>query len=697
MIDELRKLAVEDMFDLDAAVELKNLAREIAEHDRAYHRDDAPKISDAEYDVLRRRNDAIEARFPHLARPDSPSKKVGAAPATGYEKVTHAKPMLSLGDVFSEQEVAEFLAKIRRFLKLGEDAAVELVAEPKIDGVSVSLRYEGGVFVQGATRGDSVTGENITKNLRTISDIPKQIFGSDVPSILEVRGEVYMRRDALAALNVRQQANGGNVFANPRNAAAGSLRQLDTSITAQRPLSMFAYAWGETSATIAPTQWMFLQRLKEWGFETNPNVRLCHSLEEILACYAQIERVRGDLPYDIDGLVYKVNSVELQERLAFVSRSPRWAIAHKFSAEQVMTKLWEINVQVGRTGSLTPVAELEPVAVGGVLVSRATLHNEDYITEKDIRVGDTVLIQRAGDVIPQVVEVVADERTSDSRPYDFPDTCPDCGSQAVRKEGEAKRRCTGGLVCPAQAIERLKHFVSRNAFDIEGLGGKHMKTFYHRELVRSPADIFWLNRRAARIFELEGWGEKSIANLLNAIDLRRKISLERFIYALGIPQVGQATARLMAKHYLEVGNLLKEMQVATVPGSQAQAELVDFMELDGIGPAVVGEIRDFFSEPFNFNAVRDLVNLLDIQEFIPPDETSSPIAGKTVVFTGGLETMSRGEAKAKAEALGAKVAGSVSKKTDYVVEGADAGSKARKARELGLSVLTENEWLALIA
>ncbi|MBT3359383.1 MAG: NAD-dependent DNA ligase LigA [Rhodospirillales bacterium] len=688
MTDDLRKLAVEDMFELDAAVELKNLAREIAGHDRAYHRNDAPEITDAEYDALRRRNDAIEVRFPRLVRADSPSKKVGAAPATGFEKVAHAKPMLSLGNAFSPDEVGEFLAKIRRFLNLAEDATVEMVAEPKIDGLSVSLRYENGVFVQGATRGDGATGENITENLRTVADIPKHISGADVPDILEVRGEVYMRRDDFAALNERQASQGGKMFANPRNAAAGSLRQLDMAVTARRPLSMFAYAWGEVSVLSVGTQSNFLEKLKNWEFRTNPHTRVCRSLEEILSHYAFIDGGRAGLPYDIDGMVYKVDRIDLQERLGFVSRAPRWAIAHKFSAEKASTRLREITVQVGRTGKLTPVANLEPVTVGGVVVSRATLHNEDYIAEKDIREGDTVIIQRAGDVIPQVVEVVKHKEGGEK--YKFRKECPECGSDAVRPEGEAAWRCTGGLVCGAQVVERLKHFVSRNAFDIEGLGGKHIEAFRDAGLIETVADIFRLPERADEIGKMEGWGEQSVENLVNAINDRRSIPLERFIYALGIPQVGQATGRLLAKQYVSIERWREAMGQAADTESDAYEDLIN---IDGIGKTMAADILAFFAEAHNV-AVLDALGRPG--DFIPPDETSSPIAGKTVVFTGTLETMSRGEAKAKAESLGAKVAGSVSKKTDYVVEGADAGSKARKARELGLEVLTEEAWLKLI-
>ena len=690
--DPLRATAVENLTELDAHVELKNLADEIAEHDRRYHRDDDPAIADAEYDALRQRNTAIEQRFPHLERSDSPSKSVGATVAQGFRKVTHAVPMLSLGNAFEDEDVQEFLTRIRRFLSLDEDEPVEIVAEPKIDGLSVSLRYEKGKFVRGATRGDGTTGEDITANLRTLDGVPKEISG-EVPDVLEVRGEVYMRKDDFAALNQRQQENGAKVFANPRNAAAGSLRQLDTAVTAARPLSLFAYAWGEISAPLAETHAGFIERLKGWGFPVNPETRLCASIEEILEHYTRINEGRAGLPYDIDGMVYKVNRLDWQERLGFVSRAPRWAIAHKFPAEKVQTMLKAISIQVGRTGSLTPVADLEPVTVGGVVVSRATLHNEDEIARKDVRVGDTVIVQRAGDVIPQVVETIMDKRPADSRPYVFPETCPECDSHAVREEGEAARRCTGGLICPAQAVERLKHFVSRNAFDIEGLGGKHIEAFWTDGLIKTPADIFRLDGHREAIAEREGWGGKSADNLVAALDDKKTIPLDRFIYALGIRQIGTATARLLAKQYGSLGGWMEAMDQAQDRESESYQDLTN---IDGIGPSMAEDLLAFFEEPHNRDVLADLAALLTVEDFVAPDTGSSPVAGKTVVFTGTLETMSRGEAKARAEALGAKVAGSVSKKTDYVVAGPGAGSKAKKAEELGVTTLSEEDWLALV-
>jgi DNA ligase (NAD+) len=688
----VKDIPVDDLTPLEAAAELKRLAREIATHDRAYHTDDAPVIPDAEYDLLRIRNISVEMRFPHLVRADSPSKRVGGAVASGFTKVVHARPMLSLGNAFNADEVREFDARVRRFLGLGEDEAVELVAEPKIDGLSVTLRFDSGSFVQGATRGDGTEGEDITANLRTIADLPTAI-GGNVPHVLEVRGEVYMTKDDFADLNARQTVAGNKVFANPRNAAAGSLRQLDPAVTRTRPLRLFAYAWGEVDGPLGETHWGFLQRLAAWGFPVNPAARQCAGVDAALALHGEIGEERHALPYDIDGMVYKVDRLDWQERLGQGSRAPRWAIAHKFPAEKVRTVLHRISIQVGRTGALTPVAELEPVTVGGVVVSRATLHNEGEIIRKDVRESDTVVVQRAGDVIPQVVEVVPDKRPTDSVPYPFPDTCPECGSHARREEGEAARRCTGGLVCPAQAVERLKHFVSRNAFDIEGLGAKHIEAFRADGLITTPADIFRLAERADDIQGREGWGEQSLTNLLAAIEERRAIPLERFIFALGIRQVGQATARLLAKQYGSLAGWREAMDAAADPDSDAYRDLVN---IDGIGPAVADDLMAFVAEKHNRDVLDDLGKQLAVEDFVAPDDASSPLAGKTVVFTGTLERMSRGEAKARAEALGAKVAGSVSKKTDYVVSGADAGSKARKARELGLQVLDEAEWFQLI-
>ncbi len=688
-----RETPVEQLTVEQAARELRALAQEIAEHDRAYHGRDAPTISDAEYDALRRRNTEIEDRFPHLARRDSPSERVGAGPAEGFAKVSHALPMLSLDNAFDSGDVREFLARVRRFLGLSPETTVEIVAEPKIDGLSVSLRYEEGEFVQGATRGDGATGENITQNLKTLSELPKTIGDGDIPGVLEVRGEVYMTRDDFAALNRSQAEQGLKVFANPRNAAAGSLRQLDPSITARRPLRMFVYSWGELSEPVAETHWEFLDRIGGWGFPTNPLSRRLTEVDEILEFHGDCEARRATLPYDIDGMVYKVNRVDWQRRLGMVSRAPRWAVAHKFSAEKAQTLLREITVQVGRTGALTPVANLEPVTVGGVVVSRATLHNEDEIVRKDVREGDTVILQRAGDVIPQILAVVPEKRPLDSKPFVFPDHCPECGSVASREAGEVARRCTGGLICPAQVVERLKHFVSRDAFDIEGLGGKHIEAFWRDGLVHGPADIFRLPAKAADIAQREGWGETSAGNLVTAIQERQTIPLERFIYALGIRQVGQATARTLARHYGSLVGWRGAMMEALDAETDAYRDLVN---IDGIGPSVAADMTSFFSESHNREALDDLQSFLTVEDAAQPEDGGSPISGKTLVFTGSLEEMTRGEAKARAEALGAKVAGSVSRKTDLVVVGADAGSKARKARELGVQTLTEAEWLDLI-
>ena len=683
-----------NLTEMEAAAELERLAAEIAAHDKAYHADDAPVIPDAEYDALRRLNDAIEARFPDLVRDDSPSRQVGAAPAGGFAKVTHARPMLSLGNVFSEEELRDFVDGLRRFLKeLRDDPAIaiEFVAEPKIDGLSISLRYENGRFVTGVTRGDGAVGEDVTENLRTLDEIPKTL--EDAPEILEVRGEIYMTRPDFLEMNKRQEAAGDKVFANPRNAAAGSLRQLDSAITAARPLKLFAYAWGELSEPVGETQWDFLAALKKWGFPVNPLARVCGSVEEILENYEKLSAARAGLDYDIDGIVYKVNRLDWQERLGMVSRAPRWAAAHKFPAEKAETVLNGITIQVGRTGTLTPVAELEPITVGGVVVSRATLHNEDEIRRKDIRIGDTVVIQRAGDVIPQVVEVVTAKRSKESTAFEFPDVCPECGSHAVRPEGEAARRCTGGLVCPAQALERMKHFVSRDAFDIEGLGAKHIEAFMADHILKTPADIFRLGGHRDDIAGREGWGDRSADNLIAAIGDRRAIDLDRLIYALGIPQVGSATARLLAKQYGALDDWRDAMGAAENRESEAYAELTD---IDGIGPSVAEDILEFFGEAHNRAVLDDLGELLDVQNFEAPDTIGSPIAGKTVVFTGTLETVTRSEAKVRAESLGAKVAGSVSTKTDYVVAGPGAGSKAKKAADLGIATLTEDEWLKLI-
>ena len=668
------------------------LAGEIRAHNAAYYQEDAPTVSDAEYDALFAQLVALEDAFPDLRTEDSPTRTVGAAPAQGFAKVRHTVPMLSLGNAFDDEDVGEFLARIRRFLNMGEDEPLEIVGEPKIDGLSVSLRYERGVFVRGATRGDGSEGEDITANLRTIDDIPNEISGN-VPDVLEVRGEVYLPKSAFRALNAAQEAAGAKVFANPRNAAAGSLRQLDSTVTASRPLRMFAYSWGELSADIAETQWGFLETIATWGFQTNPISRLCASLDDILTLYRDIGEQRAALDYDIDGVVYKVNRLDLQNRLGFVSRAPRWAIAHKFPAEQATTILKGIDIQVGRTGSLTPVARLEPVTVGGVVVSNATLHNEDEIRRKDVRVGDTVVVQRAGDVIPQVVRVVEDKRPAGSKPYEFPVTCPVCGSEAVRDEDEAVRRCTGGLICSAQVVERLKHFVSRNAFDIKRLGAKHIVAFHADGLIDGPADIFRLEDRKDELLEREGWGAQSVENLLAAIRERRTIGFDRFIYALGIRQVGQATARLLARNYGTLDAWRNAMSEAQDRESQAYQDLLD---IDGIGESVANDILAFLHEDHNRTVLDNLDSLLEIEP-LAAVANDSPVAGKTVVFTGTLEKMTRSEAKARAEALGAKVSGSVSAKTDLVVAGPGAGSKAKKAAELGVETIDEDAWLELIS
>ena len=675
----------------EAASELERLAREIAYHDEHYHSRDAAEVSDAEYDALRRRNDAIEARFPDLVRDDSPSHRVGAAPSAGFAKVAHAAPMLSLGNAFDAGDVIDFYARVRRFLGLDVDEPVEVVAEPKIDGLSISLRYQDGRFVLGATRGDGAVGENVTRNLMTMEDAPDRLSGN-VPPVLEVRGEVYMRHQDFFALNRGREEAGEAPFANPRNAAAGSLRQLDAEVTAGRPLRLFAYGLGEYSGEVGETHWSYLGNLEAWGFQVNPMAKLCRTPEEAIALYDRISSGRADLDHDIDGVVYKVNRFDWQRRLGNVSRAPRWAVAHKFPAERAETVLEAITIQVGRTGALTPVANLRPVTVGGVVVSRATLHNEDEIARKGVREGDTVVIQRAGDVIPQVVAVVEAKRPASAQTFVFPDRCPECGSLALREEGEAVRLCTGGLVCPAQAVERLKHFVSRDAFDMEGLGTKHIETFWREKLIARPGDIFRLGDHRTALVDREGWAERSVANLLAAIEERRAIPFERLVYALGIPQVGQATARLIARQYQTLPAWRDAMVAARDREGEAYRELTD---IDGIGPSVAADIVDFFREAHNRNVVEDLEIQLEISA---PEAvaTASVVSGKTVVFTGTLETMTRAEAKARAESLGVKVVGSVSRKTDYVVVGSDAGSKARKAEELGVATLSEQDWRELI-
>ena len=687
----------------EAAAELERLAREIAHHDALYYREDQPEISDAEYDALRERNAAIEGRFPHLIREDSPSARVGAAPVEVFGKVMHRVPMLSLGNVFDDEGVRDFLERIRRFLGLDTIEGLTFTAEPKIDGLSITLRYEKGRLTQGATRGDGYQGENVTANVRTIADIPKTIRAKTFPDPFEVRGEIYMSRAAFQRLNEGQAERGERTFANPRNAAAGSLRQLDSAITASRPLQFFAYGWGEAPKLPADTQWGVYQALLGWGFPVNPLMRLTQSVEEMLETYRDIESGRAGLDYDIDGVVYKLDRLDLQQRLGFVSRSPRYAVAHKFPAEKATTLLRDIEIQVGRTGALTPVAKLEPVTVGGVVVQNATLHNEDEIARKDVRIGDTVIVQRAGDVIPQILGVVDAKRPKGTKRFSFPTVCPACGSHAVREvnpvsgKEDAVRRCTGGLICPAQRVERLKHFVSRNAFDIEGLGEKHIKAFYNDGLIQSPQDIFTVaerdRRSGTKLDAREGWGETSAAKLFAAIEARRAVRLDRFIYALGIPHVGEITGRLLARAYGSVEAFRDAMLTAARDrASEAYAELDN---IEGIGPTVAEAIADFFAEPHNVEVVDELLRQVRPEPLEAIDH-ASPISGKTVVFTGTLEKMTRPEAKARAERLGAKVAGSVSKKTDYVVAGPGAGSKLKDAERLGLKVLTEDEWLALI-
>ncbi len=782
--------SVIELSEAAAKRELKRLATEIHRHDVLYHQQDEPEISDADYDALRRRNSEIEARFPDLVRKDSPTERVGVEAADGFGKVKHRVAMLSLGNAFEDDDVVEFSTRIRKFLGLDQQTELAFTAEPKIDGVSISLTYEEGEFVQAATRGDGQVGEDVTRNVETIADVPKKLDGKDWPKRIDIRGEIYIGREDFANLNAEQAEKNQKVFANPRNAAAGSLRQLDPTITAARPLRMFAYAWGDADTLPGDRQKAVLEAFGRWGFQVNPLTRLCATTDEMLRHYQEIFETRAELDYDIDGVVYKVNRLDYQERLGFVSRSPRWAVAHKFPAEQAMTVLRDIEIQVGRTGALTPVAKLEPVTVGGVVVSNATLHNEDEIVRKDIRIDDTVVVQRAGDVIPQVVRSLAEKRSKSSKPFVFPVLCPACGSHAEREVDEKTgdvdvvRRCTGGLICPAQAKERLKHFVSRNAFDIEGLGDKQIDAFYDDGRIKKPADIFTFAKRDAgmqnRLQDEKGFGEKSATNLFSAIEERRTISFDRFLYALGIRHIGETTARDLAKTYVSWDKFVEAIEAATaaapgpayvrmlgIPGvgektaqnairkivsekdrllsddlltpspladrlvalkiapkKAAQALASAFEEdakalvetslmateqfpgeaygeianQDGIGRVVTRALIDFFGEPHNREVLTDLRAEVVIEDMeVPSEQVGGAVAGKTVVFTGSLQTMTRSEAKAQAERLGAKVAGSVSKKTDYVVAGAEAGSKLEKAQSLGVKVLTEDEWKALAA
>jgi DNA ligase (NAD+) len=682
----------DDLTPIEAAAEMAALAKEIARHDVLYHQKDAPEISDAAYDELRKRYRILREQYPHLAPKDDPEKRVGSAPAAAFSKVTHAVPMLSLNNAFSDEDVEDFTGRIRRFLQLPENEKLAFVAEPKIDGLSASLRYEKGLLTVAATRGDGSTGENITANVRTIKSVPQQLH-KPCPDVVEVRGEIVLNRDDFVKLNEAREKEGEAVFANPRNAAAGSVRQLDHNITASRPLRFFAYAIGEISEELPETQDGIRKQIKHWGFTLSEPSRLCETTSEILAYYRETDAKRHTLPFDIDGVVYKLNRLDWQERLGFVSRAPRWAIAHKFAAEQTETHLKKIIIQVGRTGVLTPVADLEPVTVGGVVVSRATLHNEDEIARKDVREGDVVRLQRAGDVIPQVTGVDLKQRPKNAKPFKFPDHCPECGSLAVREEGMIARRCTGGLICPAQAVERLRHFTSRLAFNIEGLGDQRILELWQDKLIHSPADIFRLHRHRKALEEREGWGEKSATKLLDAIDARRTIPLDRFIYSLGIRQVGEATAKLLARHYRSYQNWLTSMLDARKENSDAWRELDS---IEQIGPLVARDIVDFFIEAHNRKVLDDLAKELTITDHKAAATGSSPLAGKTIVFTGTLAGMGRAEAKANAESMGANVAGSVSAKTDFVVVGEDAGSKAKKAYELGVTILSEADWLKMV-
>ncbi len=700
-------IAIDALTQDQAALELADLGERLLQANRDYHTDDAPKLSDAGFDAMKRRLQAIEARFPHLKHENSPSDQVGASPADGFGKVHHAQRMLSLGNAFSDSDIYDFDDRLRKFLGLTSDDPLSYTAEPKIDGLSLSVRYENGALVQAATRGDGAIGENVTENARTIADIPHKISGA--PAVLEVRGEVYMSSEDFAALNTRQACAGAKTFANPRNAAAGSLRQLDPTITQQRPLRFFAYAWGEISAPFASTQFGAIETLKTYGFQTNPLTKICRSPDDMIAQYRDIEAKRANLGYDIDGVVYKVDDLDLQRRLGFRSTTPRWAIAHKFPAELAWTKLTDIEIQVGRTGALSPVARLLPVTVGGVVVSNATLHNEDYIAGRDgngaeirggrdIRIGDWVQIYRAGDVIPKLKDVDVSRRDGTQKAFIFPETCPECGSAAIREDGDAVRRCTGGLICPAQAVERLKHFVSRGAFDIEGLGAKQIEQFYHDGWIKTPADIFTLKTRYGQglqqLQNRDGWGPKSAQKLFQAIDAKRDIPFRKILFGLGIRHVGDASAGLIAGHFgtwQALETALATAEIGTGPAWD------DLLGIDGVGAVMATSLIAAFQNSAERASIDRLIAQLRVQDAVVATAGNSPVAGKTVVFTGTLARMSRAEAKARAEALGAKVAGSVSVKTDILIAGPGAGSKAAKAVSLGVLTIDEDAWLDMIA
>lgn len=687
---------IKNITEIEAAQQLEFLAKEIEKADVAYYQNDEPYLDDAAYDKLRRLNDALEAKFPHLIREDSPSKRVGALVKSEFKKVELKVPMLSLADIFSSEELKDFILGVKRFLNSSDD--IVFTSEPKMDGLSFSALYVNGIFSRGSTRGDGKIGEDITENLKVIKGFPLYLE-KDVPERFEVRGEVFMSKEDFLALNSKNEAEHKKTFANPRNAAAGSLRQLDAKITQERNLSFIVYTWGEVSDIRWSSQEEFLNYVASLGFPVNPYNKICHNDKELMDSFDSLMIQRSSLPYDIDGIVYKVNDLELQKRLGFLTRTPRWAIAHKFPAEQAITRLNNIRVQVGRTGALTPVADLEPINVGGVLVSHATLHNEDEIKRKDIRVGDMVVIQRAGDVIPQVVSVLKDKRTADLPEFQFPHFCPECGAHAIREEDEAVRRCTGGLSCPAQAVERLKHFVSREAFNIEGLGDKVIEDFYKEGIIQTPFDIFTLEQRnqpadlfsSASSLELEkreGWGTKSVKKLFEAIEKSKNISLQKFIYALGIRQVGAATAYLIARHYHSFDNFMNAM---------IQKDLQLLISIDGVGPAMAKDIVEFFNEEHNLFIIRELLKVVHIEDFAGIENTNSEIFGKTVVFTGTLTSLTRNEAKSKALAFGAKVAGSVSVHTDYVIAGENAGSKLSKAQELGVKIISEEDFIKIIS